>query len=152
MKVPTVIVPLIVLASIASGVVLGQRLPAPTFIQDFERAEVSGHVARVDLVVDNLRCRGRSAFLGQFLEADPGVIRLETYVGEMRARIVFDPERTNLESLRERIESRIRVPLQPQRALDDADDFGAGAVRSGDQQFQWVQPFSVAEIKSQSGF
>jgi len=152
MKVPALTVPVIVLASIVSGVVLGQRVPAPTFVQDYERGQVSGQVARVDLIVDNLRCRGRSAFLGRFLEADPGMIRLETYAGEMRARIVFDPAQTSLDALKQRIESRIQVPAQPGSEQQDEAHAGEGRPLQVGQRLQWVQPFRVAEVKSRSGF
>lgn len=145
MKVPVLLVPLVVVLAVGSGVVLGQRLPAPTYVQDYAATERPRDLTRADLIVDNLLCRGRSALLGRFLEQDAGIVRLETYVAEMRARILYDPQRTDLASIRKRIETQVQIPASAQSGARQPES-GRGATPA----LQTVQPFRVIEVREGS--
>ncbi len=142
MRIPTFFVPVILLLSLVAGVLLAFRVPFPTFVRDFERPGMtpSGQRARIDLIVQNLRCRSRSGMLGSYLANDPGVLRLETYVGEMRARIVFDPAHTSLASITRWTHSEIVVPTtMTATAAELTDDpIPAGTRR--------VRPFTVKRV------
>jgi hypothetical protein len=72
-------------------------------------AEAAEEVGSADFIVRGLRCRGTSSFFLSMMEDAPGVVSITTFVQEHRARIEYEPSRTDPDRIAEAIGQRVRL-------------------------------------------
>ena len=163
MRVPAWIVPLGLLLALGAGIGLAHRLPFATYCRDFAdparlAAVPAGRQRTVTMVVRNLRCRGRSMQLAKFLAADPGILRLSTFVGMMHARILYDAGATDVERLRRLVETEVEVKVpRPPASPGATDATGLRAVTTAElaeltdtdpREVKRIRPFTVLQVVS----
>ncbi|MCU0875343.1 MAG: 4Fe-4S binding protein [Pirellulaceae bacterium] len=96
---PAALVPILLLCT-SAAVAASYLFPLPSFIKT--RGQAPSQTARLELVVDDLTCRGRANLLVYFLDRDdmfqvPGYLRVEAWPGPTAAHlhIRYDPSQTN---------------------------------------------------------
>ena len=99
------LIPVLVAVMMAVGFGMAFNVKLPTLKKTFPLYETKSGFSQVDMIVNGLRCRGKSSTLGYILGQDPGIAYLETYVSEFRARILYDPAQTNPDKIRKEIEA-----------------------------------------------
>jgi Pyruvate/2-oxoacid:ferredoxin oxidoreductase delta subunit len=100
---------ILILLVCTSAAVAGSYLfPIPSFVKS--RGEVPEHVARLELEVGSLTCRGRANLLYYFLDRDDrlaidGYLRVEAWPGPLsaRLRVSYDPALTDEAALKQAI-------------------------------------------------
>jgi hypothetical protein len=97
-----------ILASVSVTVAGVYLFPLPAFIKEI--GERPGNTEHVELMVDDLTCRGRANLLCYFLERDDlfalqGFLRVEAWPGRnaSRVRVVYDPDRCDGEQIKQAI-------------------------------------------------
>jgi len=103
---PKYILPLLIFLMMFLAFYISFKVPVPTLTKNYSH-ELVGKTGKVDMIVKNLRCRGTSNLLSYILETNPGIISLETYVSEHKARIVYDKSKTSPENIKLLIEKGI---------------------------------------------
>jgi hypothetical protein len=103
MRLPKIIIPLLVILSLAAGYSFRTTLTRPTTTRTF--AEGAG--TNTSFVVDGLRCRGTAMFLSSLYEETPGVFRIETFASEATAIFTYDPKVITPEGIRRIMEAPI---------------------------------------------
>ncbi|HOY65450.1 MAG TPA: 4Fe-4S binding protein [Candidatus Ozemobacteraceae bacterium] len=117
-----------VAAMMLAGVVAAWNIPMPTFSKSFALFGKTPATATVEMIVNGLRCRGTALTFAWILEQEEGVLSVDAFVAEHRARIVYDPARTRPEA--------IKALIQDGRQSTDR--------RTGVKKL--VRPFTVEEI------
>ncbi|HEY9069148.1 MAG TPA: 4Fe-4S binding protein [Candidatus Ozemobacteraceae bacterium] len=117
-----------VAAMMLAGVVAAWNIPMPTFSKSFTLFGKTSDTATVEMIVNGLRCRGTALTFAWILEQEEGILSVDAFVSEHRARIVYDPARTRPDA--------IKALIQDGRMSTDR--------RTGIKKL--VRPFSVEEI------
>jgi len=106
MRISRVVIPLLVVAALFGGWILRAAFTHPTTTVAF----ASRGTAQVTCTVDGVRCKGTATFFTNLYKNVPGIASIETYAGEHRAVIRFDPAVISPQKIREVMESP--VPLR----------------------------------------
>ncbi len=101
MKVPTYIVPILVIAALAGGYLLQPAFTKPTTSVSFVDAEKK---AEVVCIVEGLKCKGTAGYFTKLVAAAPGIVSITTYAAEHKAIIVYDEESLTPDDIIELIE------------------------------------------------
>jgi len=98
----------IVLGALTTAVAASYAWPLPSFVQ--QRGEAPQEASAAEVRIEPLTCRGKGNLLWYYLDRDDlfaveGYLRLEAWPGPgpARARILFDPERTDEEGVKQAI-------------------------------------------------
>ncbi|MFZ2955557.1 MAG: 4Fe-4S binding protein [Candidatus Ozemobacteraceae bacterium] len=103
---PRALLPTLVAATMLIGIASALWYPIPTVVHTFASpSSAGGTIRQADLIVQGLRCRGTSMTLIQLLTGPAGLIKLETYVGENRLRLWYDPDKISLDTVKYRIDA-----------------------------------------------
>lgn len=98
-----------ILVIMFGGIVLALNYPLPTYTREYQKNDSAIPLQKVEMIVKGVRCRRSSMTLGKMLEPDPGIVKVETYVSEFRAVMVFDPAKTSGARLQEAIQRGLEV-------------------------------------------
>lgn len=89
-----------------------RHLSVPTLTYAY--TEVHGaKTAKVDIVVDGVRCYGTANLLKQHIASHPGLVSLVAYGSRHRVVIEFDPTMTNAEAICKAIEAPVQTKRGP---------------------------------------
>jgi len=105
---PQVVVGAVVLLCVGAAALGATLMPAPSFTYD--RGQAAGETATVELMLEELSCRGRGSLLVFFLDRDdefalPGQVRLEAWPGpgEAKIRVHYDAGQVGADDVRQAI-------------------------------------------------
>ncbi len=108
----------IVPAVLALMTIVGTRgakhLSVPTLSYTYSESH-KGKVAKVDLIVEGVRCYGTANVLRQHIASHPGIVSLVAYGSRHRVVIEFDPDVTDVEGICRAIEAPILTKRGPIR-------------------------------------
>lgn len=103
MRLPTPIIPALVVLALAAGLALRPALTRPTTRTVF--AEGSG--TQRAFIVDGLRCAGTARLLTSIYEKTPGILAIETFASERRVIFTFDTNAITTERIRALMEAPV---------------------------------------------
>ncbi len=103
MNVPRILLPALVIAFLMGGYFMRQAFTRPTTQVVFSGAGS----ARLECVVEGLKCKGTAKFFTRRFEGKPGIASLETFATEHLAVFTYDPEVTSPEQIKAIIEAEI---------------------------------------------
>lgn len=103
MRIPRLLIPTIVIASLFGGYFLRSAFTQPTTTTTYDQA--SG--AKVTFIVDGVKCKGTAAFFTSLYDSIPGVIGIETFATEHKAIFTYDPDKITRDSIRAIMEAPI---------------------------------------------
>jgi len=92
------IIPLVVAALAAAGVVGANFISVPTLTHVFD-AEFEGETARAELIVEGVKCYGKADFLREHIESVPGLVSMAAYGGKHRVIIEYSPRDVSLDEI-----------------------------------------------------
>lgn len=105
---PRAILVAVILLCVTATVAATYLYPLPSYVKS--RGEEPSQTASVELMLENLSCRGRANLLFYFLERDdmfalPGYFRLEAWPGPGKAkiRVYYDPAQSGERQIKEAI-------------------------------------------------
>ncbi|MBF0500545.1 MAG: 4Fe-4S binding protein [Candidatus Riflebacteria bacterium] len=111
-RTPSTLLPFLVIIMMVTGIAGALWYPIPTVNYSFVSASFpamasvdSGNIRQTDMIIQGLRCRGTSMTLVQLLSGPEGLIKLETYAGEHRLRLWYDPVKISLDTICDRIDA-----------------------------------------------
>lgn len=107
-------IPIPVAAALLVGIRLAEPLTLPTATASFYDLE-ENQKGVATFTVDGVKCRGTSNFFIRRVSSFAGVAGVETFAGMHRARITYDRERTNPETLRDSINAPVVHPRTGER-------------------------------------
>ncbi|MGQ9603475.1 MAG: hypothetical protein ACUVUU_04630 [bacterium] len=110
------IVPSVLALMAISGVRGAKHISVPTLTYTNDQVHV-GKIAKVDLIVEGVRCYGTANLLRQHLATHPGIVSLVAYGSKQRIVIEFDPSLTDANAISEAIESPVVTKRGPIRFL-----------------------------------
>jgi len=108
------IVPAVLILMTIVGIKGAKHLSVPTLSYTYSGSH-RGRIAKVDLVVEGVRCYGTANILRQHLASHPGIISLVAYGSKHRVVIEFDPDVTGVERICKAIEAPILTKQGPIR-------------------------------------
>lgn len=103
MRIPRLLIPTIVIASLFGGYFLRSAFTQPTTLTTYDKA--SG--AKATFIVDGVKCKGTAAFFTSLYDSIPGVIGIETFATEHKAIFTYDPDKITRDSIRAVMEAPI---------------------------------------------
>jgi hypothetical protein len=103
MRIPKLLIPTVVIASLFGGYFLRSAFIQPTTTIAYNQK--SG--AKVTFIVDGVKCKGTAAFFTSLYDSTPGIIGIETFASEHKAVFTYDPERISRDSIRTIMEAPI---------------------------------------------
>jgi len=92
------LIPVVVAALAAAGVVGANYISVPTLTHQFD-SEFAGEAAGAELIVQGVRCYGTADFLREHIEAVPGLISMVAYAGKHRVIIMYSPSEVSLDDI-----------------------------------------------------
>jgi hypothetical protein len=103
MKIPSIILPVLVVAALFSG-----YLFRTTFTQPTTNISLGGNGRKtVTCTVDGLKCKGTATFFTRLYSETPGIASIETFATEHRAVFSYDPAVITPNSIRRIMEAPI---------------------------------------------
>lgn len=93
------VVPVVLVALTAVGLASASFLEVPSYRQEFSPLGDAGEARTVDMKVRGLRCRGTARSLARQLEPVPGILSFEGFASTHRARLTYNPSRTDVDAL-----------------------------------------------------
>ena len=112
MKVSKYIVPALVIAALFGGYGLRAAFTQPTTNVTLGAA---GEGAKLECVVDGVKCKGTAGFFTSLYKDVPGINGIETFATEQRAIFTYDPGVITPERIKEIMEAP--VPLRDGRLV-----------------------------------
>jgi hypothetical protein len=103
MNVPKTLLPLLVIAALLGGYFMRSAFTKPTTQVNF----TADGSARLECVVEGLKCKGTANFFTRRFQNKPGIASLETFATEHLAVFTYDPDVTSPEEIRAIIEAEI---------------------------------------------
>ena len=103
MRIPRLLIPTIVIASLFGGYFLRSAFTQPTTNVAYDTS--SG--AKATFIVDGVKCKGTAAFFTSLYDSIPGIIGIETFATEHKAIFTYDPDRITRDSIRAIMEAPI---------------------------------------------
>ncbi len=103
MRIPKLLIPAIVIASLFGGYFLRSAFTQPTTATTYDQK--SG--ATATFIVDGVKCKGTAAFFTSLYDSIPGVIGIETFATEHKAVFTYDPDAITIDSIRSIMEAEI---------------------------------------------
>lgn len=103
MRIPTIILPLLVAASILSGYMLRNAFTQPTTNLTFEASPK----ATVTCTVLGVKCKGTANFFTKLYEGTAGIASIKTFAAEHQVVFEYDPAFVSKERIREIMEAPI---------------------------------------------
>lgn len=103
MKIPRMLLPLLVVAALFGGYLLRAQFTQPTTSVAFQR----GGSARLECVVDGVKCKGTAAFFTQLYDGVPGISSIETFATEHKAIFTYEPNVITPAQIRQIMEAPI---------------------------------------------
>lgn len=103
MRIPKLLIPIVVIASLFGGYFLRSAFTQPTTANVYDKK--SG--AKATFIVDGVKCKGTAAFFTSLYDSIPGIIGIETFASEHKAVFTYDPERISRDSIRTIMEAPI---------------------------------------------
>jgi hypothetical protein len=103
MKIPKLLLPVLVVFAIFGGYLLRAAFTNPSTSVEFQ----GNAVAKLDCVVDGIRCQGTAGFFSSLYEMEPGIASIVTFATEHRAVIEYDPAITSPKRIKEVMEAPI---------------------------------------------
>jgi hypothetical protein len=92
MTIPRFALPVLVVVFLVGGFFLRLGFTAPTTQVSFQGdSEVQHAEARLECVVQGLKCKGTAAFFTSLFEGTPGIASIETFATEHVAVFTYDP-------------------------------------------------------------
>jgi hypothetical protein len=113
MNIPRTLIPLLVLAALLGGYFLRTQFTQPTTSVAFQR----GGSARLECVVDGVKCKGTAAFFTQLYDGVPGIASIETFATEHRAIFTYEPAVITPDQIRRIMEAPIPLRDGSRRQL-----------------------------------
>ncbi len=92
------IIPVVVAALSAAGVVGADYISVPTLTHVFD-AEFEGEPAKAELIVEGVRCHGMADFLREHIESVPGLVSIVAYAGKHRVIVEYSPREIGLDEI-----------------------------------------------------
>jgi hypothetical protein len=87
MNIPRVFLPVLVIAALLGGYFLRAQFTQPSTSISFG----SKGTARLECVVDGVKCKGTAAFFTQLYDGVPGIASIETFATEHKAIFSYEP-------------------------------------------------------------
>lgn len=103
MKIPKLLLPILVIAGIFGGYTMRTLFTKPSTAAEFQ----GNAVAKVECVVDGIRCKGTAGFFTSLYEMEPGIASIVTFASEHKAVIEYDPAVTSPDRIRRVMEAPI---------------------------------------------
>ena len=111
MNVSKYIVPILVIVALFGGYGLRAAFTQPTTNVTMS----AGEGAKLDCIVDGVRCKGTAGFFTMLYKDVPGIVGIETFATERRAIFTYDPDVITPERIKEIMEEP--VPLRDGRIV-----------------------------------
>lgn len=111
MNVTKYIVPILVIVALFGGYGLRTAFTQPTTNVTLN----AGEGAKLDCVVDGVRCKGTAGFFTTLYKDVPGIIGIETFATERRAIFTYDPAVITPDQIKSIMEAPI--PLRDGRVV-----------------------------------
>ncbi|MFH1010607.1 MAG: heavy-metal-associated domain-containing protein [bacterium] len=103
MNIPRMLLPLLVVAALLGGYLLRAQFTQPTTSVSFQH----GGSARLECVVDGVKCKGTAAFFTRLYDGIPGIASIETFATEHKAIFTYEPSIITPEQIRRIMEEPI---------------------------------------------
>ena len=103
MKLPKILIPLLVIATLMGGYFLRNAFTQPTAVLTV--GDGSGKM--LEWIVDGVRCRGTSDFFISLFHGVDGINGITTYASEHKVVFTYDPDKITPQKIREIIEQDV---------------------------------------------
>ena len=107
MKVSPWIVPILIIVLTLAGLIAAKHFAIPSAEVEFSKAPAGSHIQATIMVVDGVRCVDTALTAIKTLKNTPGIIKVTAYASHNRLEILFNPEYTNTDQIKEAIEGPI---------------------------------------------
>jgi hypothetical protein len=104
MKIPAFLIPVFVIIALFSGYFLRNAFTQPTTNISFQHSSGS---AKLECVVDGVKCKGTANFFTKLYNNVPGVANIETFATEHKAIFTYDPAVISPDRIKEIMEAPI---------------------------------------------
>jgi hypothetical protein len=105
MKIPTLILPILVLTALFGGFFLRTAFTQPTTSVAF-----TGNGGKtLTCIVDGVKCKGTAGFFTNLYNGTAGIVNIETYATEHRVIFKYNPAIITPDSIRRIMETPIRL-------------------------------------------
>ncbi len=107
MKVPTVLIPILIIALTAGGLGATRFVKIPTVSKSFSEIDTGEATRKATFIIDGVSCKDRAtAALGTLVDSE-GIYKATAYASFNRIEILFNPKQIELSEIQKRFEGPV---------------------------------------------
>lgn len=107
MKVPTILIPILIIALTAVGLGASRFVKIPTVSVSFREIGTEEATRKATFIIDGVSCKDRATAALGTLEGLEGIYEATAYASFNRVEVLYDPRQIELSEIRERFEGPV---------------------------------------------